>query len=647
MTQAFQAGTLPNGGGLARLTLAATGALSMVAVAGILAGALVICIDVLGRWLVGASVVALNEIMSAVFAVAIAATLPAGAALRVNLSIDLLGHMTGPRLTAWLKVAGSLLLLAFFALLAWRVFGLALRYHAQGRATSILRWPLAPTYFAVAVSMGLAALVQLVNAMDDVRAARAVRSGLRSSPIVLALVGTLTAVAAGTGLWIAADFGGFAAVVTGHPAVAVILAFLLLWAGVLAQLPLATVTALIGLVGTLAYVGGPAAGNTFASDALDFLRNEQVSTLPMFLIMGAFAVVAGVSDDLFRVANAVLGRFRGGLAYATIAGCAGFGAVSGNSIATSATFGRMALPQMKQRGYAPTLSSATVAAGGTLGALVPPSGVIILFALLTEQSIGALFVAAMVPALLAVLLYFAAIAIVLRLDPGAAPAAEPSSADDLLPALRGSLPVAVLFAVVIGGLYGGVFTATESAAVGAVGAFLLALARGRLNRKSLLAVFSEITASTAMIYGLIFGALAFSFFVDLGQTPTMAAEWIASFDARPVVILAALIVLYLLLGSVMDSFAVMVITVPVVTPLVLGLGYDMLFWGVLMLVVVETGMITPPFGMNLFVIKSLQPDVPLSVVMRGVLPFVLADLVKIVLLVAFPALSLWLPSTMN
>ncbi|MDN2580970.1 TRAP transporter large permease subunit [Aquibium sp. ELW1220] len=648
MTETLPAARMrPAGSGLSRWTLAGTGMISLAAVAGILAGALVICIDVLGRWLFGTSVVALNEIMSAVFAVAIAATLPAGAARRVNLSIDLLGHMTGPRLTAWLKVAGSILLLAFFALLAWRVFGLALRYHAQGRASSILRWPLAPTYFAVSVSMGLAGLVQLVNAVDDVREAIAVRPGWRSSPVVLALVGTLTVFAAATGLWIVVDFDGFSGAVTGHPAVAVILAFLLLWVGVLAQLPLATVTAMIGLVGTLAYVGGPAAANTFASDALDFLRNEQVATLPMFLIMGAFAVVAGVSDDLFRVANAVLGRFRGGLAYATVAGCAGFGAVSGNSIATSATFGRMALPQMKQRGYAPTLSSATVAAGGTLGALVPPSGVIILFALLTEQSIGALFMAAMVPALLAVLLYFAAIFVVLRLDPASAPAAEPSSAGDLPAALRGSLPVAVLFTVVIGGLYGGVFTATESAAVGAVGAFLLALARRRLNRTSMLAVFSEITASTAMIYGLIFGALAFSFFVNLGQTPTMAAEWIASFDARPVVILAALIVFYLLLGSVMDSFAVMVITVPVVTPLVLGLGYDMLFWGVLMLVVVETGMITPPFGMNLFVIKSLQPDVPLSVVMRGVLPFVLADLLKIVLLVAFPALSLWLPSTMN
>lgn len=630
-----------------RWAAAGTGVISVVAVAGILTGAIVICIDVLGRWLFGTAVVALNEIMSNVFAVAIAATLPAGAARRVNLSIDLLGHMTGPRLSAWLKVVGSILLILFFALLAWRVFGLALRYHSQGRATSILRWPLAPTYFAVSVSMGLAALVQVANAVDDVRHALTVRAGWRSSPAMLWTVGTLVAFACATTLWIFADFAGFSGFVTGNPAFAVILAFLLLWVGVLAQLPLATVTAMIGLVGTLAYVGAPATANTFASDALDFLRNDQVATLPMFLIMGAFAVVAGVSDDLFRVGNALLGRFRGGLAYATVAGCAGFGAVSGNSIATSATFGRMALPQMKQRGYAPTLSSATVAAGGTLGALVPPSGVIILFALLTEQSIGALFVAAMVPAVLALLLYFGVIFVVLRFNPDAAPAAEPQSLGELLAALRGALPVAILFSVVIGGLYGGVFTATESAAAGAVGSFFLALARGRLNRRSLLGVFSEITASTAMIYALIFGALAFSFFVNLGQTPMMAADWIASFDARPVIILAALIVLYLLLGSVMDSFAVMVITVPVVTPLVLGLGYDMLFWGVLMLMVVETGMITPPFGMNLFVIKSLQPDVPLSVVMRGVVPFVVADILKIVLLVAFPTLALWLPSTMN
>lgn len=624
-----------------------TGAVSILAVGGILVGALVIVGDVLGRWLVGRSVVALNEIMSNVFAVAIAATFPAGAARRVNLSVDLLGAQTGTRLTAWLRVVGSVLLLLFFALLAWRLWALGVRFGAQGRATAILEWPLAPTYYAAAVFLGAAALVQVLNTMADLRAALAVRSGQGSRPGILLLLVVLVATVAGLAIWGYSDFRGLRRVVMGQPALAVLLAFALLWLGVLLQLPLATVTAAIGLGGMLFYLGAVPAANTFASDAADFLRDAQVATLPLFLIMGAFAVAAGVSDDLFRVAAAVLGRTRGGLAYATVAGCAGFGAVCGNSVATSATFGRLALPQMARRGYAPSLSTATVAAGGTLGALVPPSGVIILFALLTEESIAALFIAAMVPALLALLLYFGAVWVTIRLNPRLVPTSEPSARADLLPALRGAIPVIALFTVVIGGLYGGVFTATESAAVGAVGAFLLALLRGRLNRHAILQVFSETTASTAMIYSLIFGALAFSFFVNLGQTPTMVAEWIAGFDARPVVILSLLIVFYLLLGSVMDSFAIMVITVPVITPMVLGMGYDILFWGILMLVVVETGMITPPFGLNLFVLKSLQPGTPLSTVMKGVVPFIVADLVKIVLLIAFPALTLWLPSTMH
>jgi tripartite ATP-independent transporter DctM subunit len=328
-------------------------------------------------------------------------------------------------------------------------------------------------------------------------------------------------------------------------------------------------------------------------------------------------------------------------------GCAGFGAVSGNSVATSATFGRIALPAMKQAGYKPTLATASVAAGGTLGALVPPSGVLILFALLTETSIGALFMAAMIPAILAVLLYFAAVWGAVRLNPDIAPPADTSAGADLWPALKGSFPVVAMFAVVIGGLYGGVFTETQSAAVGVVSAVAVAFFRGRLNRKTFLAVLGETTATTAMIYALIFGGLIFSFFINLGGAPDIVSAWIASIDARPVLILALLIVIYLLLGSVMDSFGVMIITLPVVTPIILGLGYDMLFWGILMLVVVEIGMITPPFGMNLFIIKSIAPDVKLGTVMRGIVPFVLADMAKIIVLVAFPALSLWLPSTMN
>jgi len=350
-------------------------------------------------------------------------------------------------------------------------------------------------------------------------------------------------------------------------------------------------------------------GRVFANDAMEFLTNWQVATLPMFLMMGSFAVAAGISEDIYRVANAFLGRIKGGLAYATIAGCAGFGAVSGSSV-------------------------------------VPPSGAIILFALLTEQSIGVLFIAAMVPALLALLLYFSAIFITLRMNPELAPVASLQK-EPVGPALWSAAPVALLFGVVIGGLYGGFFTATESAAVGAVGAFLLALSRGKLSRERLLEVLSGTTATTALIYGLIFGALIFSFYVNLGQAPEFVTKAIGGLDTSPMMILIILLIFYLLLGAVMDSFAVMVITVPVVTPLVVGLGFDIFHWGILMLVVVEIGLITPPFGINLFVLKSLQPDQPLSKVMKGVLPFIAADVVKLALLVAFPALVLWLPSTMN
>jgi len=618
---------------------------SVLAVAGMLTGAIVVVVDVLLRWLTGSAVVALNEVMSQVFAMAIAATLPAGAARRVNLKVDLIGFAIGPRLNAWLIFAGSLMLAALFALLAWRIGGLGLRFHAQQRSTLILDWPIAPTYFFVTVAMAFAALVQLGNAAQDLLALRGVKAESRTLPLGALVVAATAAAAIGAVLWMLVDQPGLAAFATERPGLFVATAFIVLWLGVLAQLPIAPVTGFVGLFCTALFIGGRSAGNVFATDAMEFLTNAQVATLPLFLMMGSFAVAAGISDDIYRLAYSMLGRVRGGLAYATVAGCAGFGAVSGSSVATAATFGRIALPQMLSRGYAPAFATGTVAAGGTLGALVPPSGAIILFALLTEQSIAMLFVAAMVPAVLALLLYFAAITVVVRMNPAIAPQAE-ADGEPFLPALLGAAPVVLLFTVVIGGLYGGIFTVTESAAVGAVGAFVLALSRGKLNRTRFLAVMSETTATTALIYGLIFGALIFSFFVNMSQAPDFVARWIGSLDAAPVVILIAFILFYLVLGAVMDSFAVMVITVPVITPIVVGLGYDVNFWGVLMLILVELGLITPPFGINLFVLKSMQPQVPLVTMMRGVMPFIVADIVKIALLVAFPIIALWLPSTM-
>ncbi|WP_400082058.1 TRAP transporter large permease subunit [Yoonia sp. R78084] len=623
----------------------ATGLVSGVAVLGLLAGAMVIVTDVSLRATGLGGVTALNEIMGQMFGMAVAATLPAGVSRRVNLRVDLMSGHFGPTLSRLLAVAGSIALLLFFAALTYYVWQLGMRFVAQGRDTLILQWPLGPTYVFAAVAMGLATFVQAAKLYRDAVCPPPNQAG-RSTWVGIGMATLLGASVLGGAIWAALDLASLQSLAAGQPGLLVVIAFGLLWLAVLCQVPLAAATALLGIAGTALVLGLQSTGRVFANDAMEFLTNWQIATLPMFLMMGSFAVAAGISNDIYRLANALLGRIKGGLAYATIFGCAGFGAVSGSSVATAATFGRIALPEMAKHKYDPALASGTVAAGGTLGALVPPSGAIILFALLTEQSIGVLFIAAMGPALLALLLYFAAIFITLRLDPSRAPAVaiEP---EPLGAALWGAAPVAILFGVVIGGLYGGLFTATESAAVGAVGAFLLALLRGKLNRGRLLEVLSETTGTTALIYGLIFGALIFSFFVNLGQAPETLARAIADIDTTPIVILTVLLVFYLLLGAVMDSFAVMVITVPVVTPLVVGLGFDVYHWGILMLVVVEIGLITPPFGINLFVLKSLQPDQPIGRVMKGVIPFICADLVKIVLLVAFPAIALWLPATMN
>ncbi len=627
------------------LTDRITGSISILAVLGLLAGALVVVADVLWRWMLGGGVAALNEIMGQMFAMAVAATLPAGASRRVNLKVDLMATAFGPTLTRVLNITGSVLLAVFFGALCYYVWALGLRFFGQGRQTLILQWPLGPTYIFVSIAVALTFLVQLIKIWRDIVTVVQTKSE-KSSNAGIALVSVLFGTIGIVLLWGMVDFASLQEAAGNRPGLFVALTFAFLWVAVLCQVPLGPATGLLGIVGTAIILSLPSTGRVFATDAMEFLTNWQVATLPLFLMMGSFSVAAGISDDIYRLANAALGRIKGGLAYATVAGCAGFGAVSGSSVATAATFGRIALPEMARRKYDPNLASGVVAAGGTLGALVPPSGAIILFALLTEKSIGVLFIAAMGPALLALLLYFATIWIVLKLQPEKAPVAD-AVREPFLPALISAAPVAVLFGIVIGGLYGGVFTATESAAVGAVGAFVLALARGKLNKNRLLEVMSETTATTALIYGLIFGALIFSFYVNLGQAPELIARAIGGMNATPVVIFLILLGFYLLLGAVMDSFAVMVITVPVVTPIVLGLGFDIFHWGILMLVVVEIGLITPPFGINLFVLKSLQPNQPISGVMKGVVPFVLADIVKIVLLVAFPAIALWLPSTMN
>ena len=427
-----------------------------------------------------------------------------------------------------------------------------------------------------------------------------------------------------------------------------IVILILLWALLILYVPLAVVMGLLGTLTAVLFIGLEPALTVLGNESVQFLTNSQVAVLPMFLMMGSFAVVAGMSGDIYELAHTLLAQRRGGLALATIGGCAGFGALTGSSLATVATIGRVALPEMSARGYSKSLATGCVAAGGTLGALVPPSIPLVFYALLTETSIGQLFVAAVVPAVIAVVFYLAAIAIYVRVVPDAAPAQQQrAKLAEVLRALRRAWAALLLLTVVVGAIYLGICTETEAAAIGAGGAFIAALARGKITRTTLLRVMGETTATTALIYLIITGVLVFSFSMGVTGLPQRMTEFVRGMDLAPIAVLSVILLIYLALGAIMDSNTVMFVTIPIVTPLITGMGYDLVWWGIINLVVLETGLITPPFGIHLFVLKSIAgTNVPLGTVYRGVLPFVYADLTKLILLVLFPALALWLPSTM-
>jgi tripartite ATP-independent transporter DctM subunit len=560
-------------------------------------------------------------------------------------------------------------LLVFYLLLAWRIGAYAWQLQARGDETMFVQLPMAPFVWAIAAFVAISALVQVVvvlvgvsHALAGTRPAGGWSLGGAGDPLRdtehAAKVDGRAVLAAGLAVMAAAlvvvvglhqSLGVLTAFARGQPLLFSGIIILLLWVALILYVPLAVVMGLLGLITAIAFLGLEPALTVLGNESVQFLTNPAVAVLPLFLMMGSFAVVAGMSSDVYELAHKALAHHRGGLALATIGGCAGFGALTGSSLATVATIGRVAMPEMAARGYAKGLAAGTVAAGGTLGALVPPSIPLIFYALLTESSIGRLFIAAVVPAALAVLLYLIAISIYVRLNPDAAPVqARRANWREIQSALREAWAALLLLALVLGAIYTGICTETEAAALGAGGAFIAALARGKITRATLLQVMGETTAITALIYLIIIGVLTFSFSMGVTGLPQQTTEFVGSQHFGPVIVLAIILLVYLALGAIMDSNTVMFVTIPIVTPLITGMGYDLVWWGIINLVVLETGLITPPFGIHLFVLKSIAgADVPLGTVYRGVLPFVCADLTKLALLVLFPALALWLPSTMR
>ncbi len=426
-----------------------------------------------------------------------------------------------------------------------------------------------------------------------------------------------------------------------------LLGFGAVFALALLRIPLAFAMGLVGFVG-LGLVRGwdPTMANA-AQVVYDTGFAYTLSVVPLFILMGNFVARAGLAQELFRAAYAFIGHFRGGLAHATVLACAGFGSICGSSIATAATMAKVAYPPMKKLGYADYLSTGVIAAGGTLGIMIPPSTIFVIYGIVTETNIGKLFAAGVLPGLLCVALLMAGVAWITWRDPTAGPAGERTPWRGRWKALRDIWGVAVLVVLVLGGIYGGVFTATEGAGIGATGAFCFALARRTLTLQVLLQVLVESARTTAMLFAILIAAMLFSGFINFTTMPADLKDWILSQGLSPLMVVAAMMLIYVLLGTIMEELSMVLLTIPVFFPIVIGLGFDPVWFGVLIVLVVQIGLISPPVGMNLFVLNALLKGVPLGQIFRGVWLFVLALVVALGVVLEFQPLSLWLPSLMR
>ncbi|ASY66957.1 TRAP dicarboxylate transporter DctM subunit (plasmid) [Sinorhizobium sojae CCBAU 05684] len=407
----------------------------------------------------------------------------------------------------------------------------------------------------------------------------------------------------------------------------------------------------MGLVGAVGYVQLSSAAGLMAylnTAWVDKFMSYDFAVVPLFILMGHLATNSGISASIFAAARSWIGHLQGGLAMAAVAGCALFGSISGSSLATASTMTRVAMPEMRKHGFSSALSSGALAAGGTLGILIPPSVVLIIYALLTEQNIVKLFLAATIPGILAVIGFILAISVYVRLYPEEGPTSERANLRQRLRSLRDIWHVALIFVIVLGGIYGGFFTPAQGAAIGVVLTLILGRLKGKLTRRKVIDSLVDTAGSTAMIFAIVFGADLFNVALALSRMPVEVAEFFAGSGIPPMLILLSMVVFYLVMGCLMDSLSMILLTVPVFFPTIMALDFGLtpehlaMWFGIISLIVVEMGLITPPVGMNLFVISALAKDIPMIEIFRGTLPFIIAEFTRIAVIISFPALSYWL-----
>lgn len=617
--------------------------IAILAVAAILVISLSTIVDIVMRTFFGSSIYGLNENVTLLVAVGASTCLPYGLARGSALTMDLISNRLSNGWRRWIDLSAPVLVGIFFFTLGLQIWQTAYGMAISGDTTMITQTPKAPFFFVMAAScLAVAALQVLIGLRLGIAAYR--DAGWIGRGVATALLAlTLHAVLVMFG-FMSGDF--YTSLFPTNPIGLAIVAMAALWALIIAGVPIGISMGLVGIVGSALLIGSRSTLQVTGFETTLFITRDGLSVLPLFLLMGAFAGVAGIGKELYALSNALVGHIRGGLAHASILACALFGTLTGSSIATQMSIGKIALFEMRDRNYSTALSAGSVAAGGTLGQLIPPSSALILYAILTEQSVGQLFIGAIIPGILAAVFYMAAVTVWLWFKPVDATPGKKSTWSELAAAGRGSWTVLMLLGLVLGGIYTGLFTELEGGAVGAFGAFLIALFRGRLSPKVFWKTMGDSTSSLSMIYSLIFGAVMLSFFFGISGVPDAFTNWITGLGLSPLGVVLALVACYLILGTVMDPFAMMIITIPFFVPLVTELGYDPIWWGIMTIMCMEAGMISPPFGLNMFVISSLDKTIPITTVYRGSWPFFFSTIVKIGLLIAFPALVTFLPSTM-
>jgi tripartite ATP-independent transporter DctM subunit len=412
------------------------------------------------------------------------------------------------------------------------------------------------------------------------------------------------------------------------------------------RMPIGTAMLLVGIIGFGILNGWTAAIAALGNYPYQYAAVYDFSVIPLFVLMGNLGSVSGMARDLYAAAYSWIGHVRGGLAHATILACAGFAAVSGSSVASAVTMGKVCLPEMRRYNYSHRLATGVIAAGGTLGILIPPSTAFVIYGLLTEQSIGRLLLAGILPGLLLTAIFMTTIAIWMRFKPSYGPPGPRASWSERKQSMARAAPMMTIVLVSIGGIYTGVFTPTEAAAVGASLAFGYALWRKALGGGALSAILVETVNTTALVFLILIGALVFGPFLALSGLPEKIAQSLAGMDVPRVVILSLVLGVYILLGTFLEGFSMLVLTLPIVIPIMTTLGYDLIWFGVVMVIVLEMGLIDPPVGINVFIVKGLVPDVPMTEIFAGVLPFWFSMMVCIAILIAFPEIATFIPNTM-